>query len=75
MMNELEKVGMEYSILDPSGKVVATASSACEARTKFRAGRCVFGQQAIHDKNGVAISEEELESLCADEAAAEHGTA
>lgn len=62
---------MEYSILDPSGKVVATASSASEAKTKLNAGRCVFGNQTIRDRTGALISEIELESLCTDEAVAE----
>ena len=66
---------MEYSILDTDGKVVSTASSACDARDKFRRGRCVFGQQTIVDKSGEQVSEAELESLCADEAAVENALA
>ena len=66
---------MEYSILDSSGKVVGHAAGAGEARTKLERGRCVFGEQTVVDKNGAKISEAELDSLCADEAAAEQATA
>jgi hypothetical protein len=66
---------MDYSILDSGGKVVGTASSAGEARTKLERGRCVFGDQTIVDENGATISEAQLASLCADEAATENATA
>ena len=66
---------MEYSILDSSGKVVATASSASEAKTKLQAGQCVFGQQTIVDERGARISEAQLDVLCEDEAAGEQATA
>jgi hypothetical protein len=67
---------MEFSIMDPSGNVVATASDACEARDKFRRGGCVFGNQTIVDPSGAKISEADLEALCArEEAAAETSTA
>ncbi len=58
---------MEFMILDPKGNIVATASSAREARTKFRAGRGLFGRQTILDGIGAAISEGELEQLCRNE--------
>jgi hypothetical protein len=60
---------MEFSILDPSGKVVATATNACDARDKFRRGGCVFGNQTIVDPSGAKISEADLEALCASEEA------
>jgi len=66
---------MKYSILDATGKEVAIASGACEARDRFRRGVCVFGKQTIVDRTGAHISEAELESLCAGEAAAENAFA
>ena len=62
---------MDYSILDTGGKVVATASSANEAKTKLKAGQCVFGNQTVVDKTGARLSEAQLDSLCAEETAAE----
>ena len=60
---------MDFQILDPKGNVVATAASARETRTKFRAGRGLFGRQSILDKIGAPISEQELDDLCAAEEA------
>jgi hypothetical protein len=62
---------MDFSILDPKGNVVATGHSAREARTKFRAGRGMFGKQTILDQIGAPISEAELDRLCAAENADE----
>lgn len=62
---------MDFSILDPKRNPVATASSAREARTKYRAGRALFGRQTILDSIGAEISEGELDALCLQEEAAE----
>ena len=58
---------MEYSILDSSGKVVALASSASDAKAKLEKGRCVFGQQTVVDQTGASVEEGDLDRLSAAE--------
>ena len=56
---------MDFKIIGPTGNLVGLAETACDARTKLRAG--LVGLHLLLDDTGIEISGADLDVLCAAE--------